>query len=316
VATTKDDTTQTAVAPKPTVQAVKPFPKTDAGITRAEGISASPQSEALIHQYAPQLSKLLGVDIKPTSAAIATPPEPYIMSPGVAGFEQGNATYYKPDYQDAHTVVHELAHSFTLGDYSISGSHVTGPSWLVEGLAEWAAEKIAPKTPDPNLGQRFGVVGEDPTTGYGPSAGFIEWLDKTQPGAVKLMAAALNDGYYSDKWFSNHFGGSPAAMMEQYDPSFEGAGSIKGTPAKFAGDIRGWDAVLSGQFNLSPLAERAARTVAAYQAAVWENHNVSGDELRYSFGDYTFDVVDAIHRGDQYLDDLEARTMRMTSGNS
>jgi hypothetical protein len=302
VATTKDDTTQGAVAPKVQMPAIKPYPTVAPAITKAEGLKPDPKADALTSQYAQQLSKLLGVDIKPTSSTTVTNPDlgpqngrAYVPYPG-------GAAYYRPGQDDPHTLVHELAHSYTLGQ--------AAPTWIVEGLAEWAAMKIASPFSDPNVLQRFGEPGADPASGYAPSAGFIEWLDRSQPGAAKLLAAAMRDGYYSDKWFAARFGKSPGALMEEYDPTFDGMGGLAShTPA----DIREMPQYLTSQFTLSPEAENAARVVADYQAAVLGSTYGKG-ELWYSVSDFAMDVVDALHRGSTYLDDLEARTMRMTSG--
>ncbi len=306
MATTVDDTTQTRVAPPVSPPAVKPFPETAAGVTRFEGLSPNPQADAITTQYASQLSKLLGVNIRPTTAMTVTAPNPGTDYAGAYAAWGGGSTYFQPGNENPHTVVHELAHSYTLG--------MVGPRWLVEGIAEWAAKKVVPGTVAGALGQVFGQPGTDPASGYGPSAGFIEWLDHRQPGAAQSLANALRDGFYSDKWFAFHFGKKPGELMQMYDPTFDGAGTL---PEDYH-SISAYPQVLANQFRLTPQAEQAARVVADYQDAVFGRYITypGSEEGRYSFADFTFDVVNALHRGPSYLEDLEARTMRMTSGAS
>lgn len=116
----------------------------------------------------------------------------------------GNWVKQHPD--DNGMVIHELVHA-------IQAYPRGGPFWLVEGIADYIRfYKYEPKT------QLRGIDPERQSyrDGYRTSAQFVAWLEKTHPGIVQKINAALRKNEYQNVLIRETTGKSVEQLWDEF----------------------------------------------------------------------------------------------------
>lgn len=111
--------------------------------------------------------------------------------------------------EDWGMVAHELVHV-------IQQYKKPGPGWLTEGIADYLRYYvIEPGSPR----GRFDVERSSYKTGYQPSAGLLDFVEKKHPGTVAKLNAALREGTYSDDMIKEIAGADWDGLWEEFKAS-------------------------------------------------------------------------------------------------
>ena len=110
---------------------------------------------------------------------------------------------------DVGLLIHELAH--LVQGYPAK----KGPSWLTEGIADyarWAIYEGRPLGAFPRGRERKGYE-----MSYQVTAGFLFWLESGRaPGIVRRLNTAMRGGAYSPELFEQHAGAGLDALWKEY----------------------------------------------------------------------------------------------------
>jgi hypothetical protein len=132
--------------------------------------------------------------------------------PGVA-HASGNVitisiNYVKKNPDDWGMVAHELTH--------VIQRYRRGEGWLTEGIADYVRYYVI----EPGSRRaRFDINRTSYKNAYQPAAGFLDYLERTKPGTVSKLNAALRAGKYKPELFVEIAGGTPDELWEKFKES-------------------------------------------------------------------------------------------------
>ena len=104
-------------------------------------------------------------------------------------------------------VAHELVH--VVQAYRPSAT----PGWLTEGIADYMRYYVLlPNDP----GRYFDPQGLTEKTGYQPTAGMLDWVEKSHPGAVQKINQTMRQGGDGAATLATITGADPDALWRAY----------------------------------------------------------------------------------------------------
>lgn len=164
-------------------------------------------AEELYESYAPQIGALLGADGIP---AIQVHVERH--GPGAA-WTSGtdvflSASWFAAHPDDAGGVLHEVTHAIMRAP-----TYDETTIWLIEGLADYVRDHLGHDAPWTFAHFEPGMA----TAGYQTTAHFLQWLERTHPGAVKELARELSRGTYDPDLFRQLTGSPLDRCVSDYE---------------------------------------------------------------------------------------------------
>lgn len=117
---------------------------------------------------------------------------------------------------------HELVH---VGQGYAEGA---GPGWITEGIADYLRYYVLlPNDP----GRFFDPRGLSATSGYQPTAGLLDWVERSSPGSVQTLNRVMRDGGDAAAALTRLAGAPPdalwAAYMATHPPAADAAAAAR-----------------------------------------------------------------------------------------
>lgn len=164
----------------------------------------------------PRMASEFGVPPSIQPSVVVTQNINQSVSP--VGYTQGTLVTLGVGYLQAHPTdvdccTHELFH---VVQSAFGGKQA--PSWIVEGLADWARNRYGLFNKD--TGWTLGVPpspGARYTDGYQTTGRFFVWMESRAPGfAWDLFNEAFRKGAYSEAWWKSRTGQSVDELWAMY----------------------------------------------------------------------------------------------------
>jgi hypothetical protein len=156
-----------------------------------------------------------------------------IDNPGVPAATQGTTVYVDPwklivrlhNPDTFGMLAHELVH--VVQAYAPGAT----PGWLTEGIADYIRYYVL--LPD-DPGRFFDPRGLTEKTGYQPTAGMLDWVEKQNPGAVRRINQTMRQGGDGAATLTEIAGADPDALWRAYMATRPAAANAQAARARAA----------------------------------------------------------------------------------
>jgi hypothetical protein len=170
-------------------------------------------AEGLYERHAADIAALIGAETVPT---ITVRVEHH--GPGAA-WTNGTQVFLSQPWFTQHPddvggVLHEFTHAIMRAP-----TYDETTSWLIEGLADYVRDQLGYAAAWTQAHFEPGKA----TAGYQTTAHFLQYLDRTYPGAVTRLAQALMDDTYRPDVFRQCTGKPLNACVSEYEQEATGA---------------------------------------------------------------------------------------------